>query len=114
MNILPHRGDLTWREMETVSRDLAAKCQASTLNQALACIAEAQFLIGRAAKFGRMAESRPLTGQIAREARKLICSSYNHLYAADVQSLPTDDEIIMGHVRKAKSRLKRAMGMFHV
>jgi len=40
------------------------------------------------------------------ELRELILEIHGHLGAAIIQSLPSDDQIIMGHVREAYAMLR--------
>ena len=41
--------------------------------------------------------------------KKLLEDAYGHVAAAELQSIPSDDQIIAGHVRDAAGLLKGAM-----
>jgi hypothetical protein len=44
------------------------------------------------------------------ELKETVKEARNHLYAAMVQSIPSDDQIIMDHVRDAYDLLEVALG----
>ena len=102
-------GEPTEKQYREAERQAAADRQSEELNEVLICITQARGGIKIAAKDGRTVEIQPLVKEIVVSARALIQEAYNHLYVANMQSLPSDDQIIMEHVRHAQMLTKLAL-----